>query len=243
MLFEFPLNEKIRNFLRLEYLLSQVTQVETTDPDSCLQFFHSLFDLIELLERMDIRQDLIKDLERIEVDLARWEQLPSVNQQSILDLKTEVCGMLVDLRGNTRLTRTLKADKFLASIRQRFAIPGGCCGFDLPQLHLWLNRPAGEHQEQIAHWVKQLSLLNSGIRICLQVLRERGRFSSVQANSGFFQDSAEGKQLVRIRMVEDTSCYPTVSGSKHRFSVRFQQFSELGSTPVEGDQIFEISAC
>jgi cell division protein ZapD len=36
----------------------------------------------------------------------------------------------------------LREDRLIGLVRQRLSIPGGCCSFDLPTLHMWLHMPA-----------------------------------------------------------------------------------------------------
>ena len=77
--YEHPLNEKLRTYLRLEYLLTQLHNLNDLDSEWQQQaFFNALFDLIEVLDRNDIRPDLIKDCERSETALVKWASHPSV---------------------------------------------------------------------------------------------------------------------------------------------------------------------
>ena len=64
ILYEHPLNERIRNYLKLEQLFKQVDSCVPADIFINHQiFFNALFAIIDTLERSDIRGDLIKDLE------------------------------------------------------------------------------------------------------------------------------------------------------------------------------------
>lgn len=59
--YEYPLNEKIRSWLRLETLLQQVYELShITSYTSGIAFFRSVSELIEILDRGEVRSDLIK---------------------------------------------------------------------------------------------------------------------------------------------------------------------------------------
>ncbi len=40
-------------------------------------------------------------------------------------------------------------DRLIALVRQRLSIPGGCCSFDLPTLHIWLHLPQAQRDSQV----------------------------------------------------------------------------------------------
>ena len=133
----------------------------------------------------------------------------------------------------------LKEDRLLGSIRQRFSIPGGLCAFDVPQLHHWLVTPAVGRHQQMQQWLSDINLLMNAISLLLRLWRESGHFSDQVATNGFFQDTAEGAELIRIRLTGSQSCYPTLSGHKNRFALRFLPTTEQ---PI-GDVSFQLACC
>lgn len=63
--FEHPLNEKVRIYLRLEFLLHQMTHsCQLHDPWQHQIFFRALFELLEILDQVQVKADLAKDLEK-----------------------------------------------------------------------------------------------------------------------------------------------------------------------------------
>ncbi len=62
LIFEQPLNEKIRSYLRLEYLARQLDN--NLQQDHQHRCFYPLFSLCELTERCDYRSEVIKDIDR-----------------------------------------------------------------------------------------------------------------------------------------------------------------------------------
>ena len=65
LLYEQPLNERVRTFLRLEYLFDKVYHyLDLPDVWSSRLAVHSVLELNDLLGRSDIKTEVIKELER-----------------------------------------------------------------------------------------------------------------------------------------------------------------------------------
>jgi cell division protein ZapD len=141
---------------------------------------------------------------------------------------------------------SLKEDAFVSSIRQRFAIPGAACSFDLPHLHFWMNLPESKRKEMKQSWFGNLKIIDEAITLTLSFLRQRGRYQKAVASNGFFPGLTDDKgELVQVRLDVSSGCYPTLSGNKYRYALRFMQFSE-GTDSIkstDSDIEFEIASC
>lgn len=245
--FEFPLKEKVRNYLRVEQLLGQL-KVSAQSEHTHLQlvFFQQLFELLDLVERLDLRSDLTKDLEAHEKNLVYWSKHPKIDSTALEQALKTVLTLREKLKADRRFGSALREDKLLSAIRQRFAIPGGACSFDLPNLHFWLQQPLEVRQTEIAQWLETLALLDDAIAVSLSFIRERGQFINVTAENGFYQGAAEDKnELIRVRCRVDEGYYPTLSGNKYRYALRFMLFTpkENGSASIDNDIQFQLAAC
>ena len=84
------------------------------------------------------------------------------------------------------------------------------------------------------------------IAVSLSFIRERGQFKTVTADNGFYQGAAEDKnELIRIKCRVDEGYYPTLSGNKYRYALRFLWFSpaEGQNAAVESNIQFKLAAC
>ena len=245
--FEFPLKEKVRNYLRVEQLLGQLkSSASSESPQLQTVFFEQLFELLDLIERLDLRSDMSKDLDAHEKNLVYWSQHPKIDSAALEQALKTIVTLKQKLKTERRFGSALKEDKFLNAIRQRFAIPGGACSFDLPNLYLGLQQPLAERQAEINGWLHTLSLLDDTLAVSLSFIRERGQFQTVVAQGGFYQGVAEDKnELIRIRCKVDEGYYPTLSGNKYRYALRFLLFSpnEGQTASVETDISFRLAAC
>jgi len=245
ILYEHPLNERIRNYLKLEQLFSQV--------DSCLPeniidyhqvFFNALFSIIDCLERNDIRGDLIKDLEKLEQNLVVWSKSPEIDSSAINENLQQTVKLACQLKGNSPTWWQLKEDKLLASLKQRFAIQGGNASFDLPQLHFWLHQNSEKIGSDINKWCSLLDQIRDGLFLILKFIRQRSDFEKISTESGFYQDSGEGILLLRIKVAHNAQYYPSVSGNRFRYSIRFMlPCEESGRRYSNQATQFELARC
>ena len=51
----------------------------------------------------------------------------------------------------------LRENEWLMGIKQRSAIPGGVCEFDLPSYHFWLNQSAEVRRLDLNEWLAPVS--------------------------------------------------------------------------------------
>ncbi len=238
--YEFPLNEKSRTYLRFDALFQQLKANRIFEqPAHAFGFFRALFDFMELSERCDIRTDLMKDLEKQRQKLESWSQLPEVDLQKLSHLQTELATLIYELPRSVRAGSRFKEDKFLCAIRQRFTIPGGLCPFDVPILHHWLGLPLETRLDDVQGWLSELDLLIRATERLLQLWRDSGSFGEQIAKNGFYQANAENAELIRLKVDPAQGHYPTMSGHKSRFALRFLPLGELET----GDIPFQLACC
>lgn len=130
IIFEHPLNERMRTWLRIEFLLNQLYLNRHFQQANALLFFHLLSELLEIIERNDIKGDLLKELEAQKQKLLSWIELDGVNKELLNEMIEKYDLYLTQFDSNLRLGQVLKDDRFITAIRQRLMIPGGCCSLD-----------------------------------------------------------------------------------------------------------------
>lgn len=242
IIFEHPLSEKMRVWLRIEFLLKQLHSNKIFTHDNALLFFHTLSELLEIVERNDIRSDLLKELESQKQKLTIWLNVEGVDTPLLSSLLERLSTLSGELNTNPRLGLDLKEDKFLSSIRQRLMIPGGCCSFDLPSLYFWLHLPQSERDTKATQWVSRFSSLHGTLTICMQLIRQAGEFKPFECTTNFYQDNKEEAELLRIRVAHHARIYPQVSGHKSRYAIRFVPFESDASNAANNVE-FELACC
>jgi cell division protein ZapD len=230
IIYEQPLNERIRAFLRLEFLFAQSAQHLRDDSQwgsRCT--LSSLLDILSIFGRTDLKTEVLKELERHSSTLNRLKQNPDVDSRRL----EQILGNLQKLGAELHkiggpVGADLKENEFLSSIQQRTAIPGGTCDFDLPAYHFWLQQPAEKRTRDLTDWLGRFAAIGQAIQLILQLVRDSTILKPVTAEGGFFQktlDSNHPCQLVRVEVDKDIPCYAEISGGRHRFTVRFLELS------------------
>lgn len=240
--FEHPLNEKTRIYLRVESLLQQLnTSAQFRDELQHLLFFRSLFDLLEIFEQIQLKSELAKDIEKQRLTYRSWLNVEGVDQEMLRGILNEVDQTHAGLMAAERFGQSLKEDRFLGSIRQRFNLPGGACCFDLPALHHWLHLPIEKKNADTQRWLSTLQPLSNALDLWLKLSRETGHFKHQYAHSGFYQSDAEEANILRLDIPLQYGVYPMISGHKNRFAIKFIEFST--GQACSHDIEFELAVC
>ena len=236
--------------LRVETLMRRFNYFEALKGDwSAYSALLTVLEITALLERGDLKQELMKEVERqlsALNALSRHEEVDSSKLDLVLSKQKDALERLHRLDG--KLGEHLKRNDFLLAIKQRTSIPGGSCDFDLPALRFWLNQSHERRSADLREWVAPYLELEQVIDLVLKTLRDSGSARPVVAENGFYQkplDTKQSTQLIRISVAGDATLYPEISAGKHRYSVRFMRVSpgDAPPTQVKEDVEFLLSRC
>ena len=247
--YEYPLSERIRTLLRLEDLFERSRHfVARTDPLDHHVALLTLFEILEVAGRADLKSDLLQELERQKQVLLSFRNNPDISAEALEGVLRDIEQVSQALFAMTgKIGQYLRENDWLMSIKQRTGIPGGACEFDLPSYHFWLHRPAEERIGQLAGWISPLYPLRDGSAIILRILRESGKSLPVNAPQGTFQQMLGGKtaQMLRLRLEPDLSCVPEISANKYVLNIRFlgQGGDDARTRTVDFDVAFELTFC
>lgn len=250
LVYEHPLNERIRTLLRIENSFNRLNHYSgSTDMWDIRLTISLLVDLNELLKVSDIQTDLVKELERNQSVLRALEDKPGVDSYKLKQILNDITECLATIQDNARQPGAiLETDELITSIKQKSSVAGGACNFDLPAYHHWLNRPTRSKQERLRAWQEDLSVMHKGASLVLNLLRGNAQPVNETAKAGFFQQSIEAGasyQLIRIIVSRSLRCFPEISGGKHRVTIRFMEQAETVNRPeqTESDVDFELHFC
>lgn len=240
--FEHPLTEKVRTYLRVEALMQQLHQSARFEAPLDYQLlFRSLFDLMDVFEQIHIKSDLSKDLEKQKLAIKTWANVPGVDQTILAQILNEIEENFRHLMATERFGLSLKEERFLSTIRQRFSLPGGSCCFDLPSLHFWLNQPIEKRQSDCKQWMETLAPLHHSLALFLRLVRGNGQYKTHVASNGFFQSDAEDANILRLDIPSELGVYPMISGHKNRFVIKFIEFETAKA--YQQDVEFKLAVC
>jgi len=250
LIFEQPLNERMRTFLRLDYLYNQALyHNEKASQWGSRAAVASLIDILAITTRSDVRSEVLKEIERHLVQLAEFENKAGVDGGRLRALINNLTRLRTALSAaGAAYLQPLRDSEFLAAIKHRSAIPGGTCEFDLPDYFYWLNQEAASRTQAFNEWLALLRPLCDAVAEVLWLTRQNGRSRSEVAAGGTFTinfDRDTPLQLLRICLPASAGIYPEISGSHHRCSVRFLKWNGLAARPsqAEGDIPFQLVTC
>ena len=248
--YEQPLNERMRNFLRLDFLYQQAVHHHTLpDPWSTRAAVSGLLEILAITQRGDIRSEVLKELERQTTSLAAFASRPGVDSTRLRVLLTKLTRMRDELSSvGAMFMQKLRDSEFLNAIKHRSTIPGGTCEFDLPDYTHWLHQPDEIRGADFAHWLAVIRPLGDAISELLWMTREQAKSRREVASNGVFHltlDRDVPVQLIRITLPAGTDVYPEISGSHYRVSVRFLSWQDANTHPVQmtTDVPFTLSLC
>ena len=248
--YEQPLNERMRNFLRLDFLYQQAVHHHTkADPWSTRAAVASLLEILAITQRGDVRGEVLKELERQMALLATYNTRPGVDAVRLRMLLTKLHRMREELSNVGALfMQKLRDSEFLNAVKHRSTIPGGTCEFDLPDYTHWLNQPDEVRGADFAHWLAVIRPLGDAVSELLWMTREQGKSRTEVAPAGVFHltlDRDVPAQMIRIALPSGTDIYPEISGSHYRCSVRFLVWQDASTRPIQTteDVRFTLTTC
>ena len=249
ILYEYPFNERIRTYLRLEHLFRRLSELVAREhPTDHHYAITTIFEVMDVAARADLKTDVLKDLEKQKHVLNGYRGNPAI-AEAVLD---EVTGQLEScfsaLNGLAgKAGQQLTENDWLMSIRSRVGIPGGTCEFDLPAYFAWQHHGVQARQQDLSRWTATLVPLAESVRLLLQLLRDSGAAQKVVAPAGQYQQTLpQGRtfQLLRLRIDPSLGLIPEISGNRLMVSVRLMRHeSDDRLHACTDDASFELTLC
>ncbi|MCK4834930.1 MAG: cell division protein ZapD [Gammaproteobacteria bacterium] len=249
-IYEQPLNEKVRAFLRLEKLFQQYAfhLKHGSDWNNRIAI-DSILEILTYTTRSDIKLEVLKELERQHTRLERLSKRPQIDQSQLSSVLKNIQKRIGELQAiSGQVGQDTKNIELLTTIAQKSSVPGSICDFDLPALKHWLTLDKDKRQKHIEKWFQPFGHLDRSVQLILDVLRHSAEYTDEVAPNGFFQrslDTSQAIQLLRISIPAGSACYPEISAGKHRFSVRFMKNDDPALRPEQcnEDVNFKLMMC
>ena len=248
--YEQPLSERMRTFMRLEFLYQQMLYNLEQEADWATRAtISTLLDMLAILSRGDVRAEVHKELDQQILTLKRYSAQPGVDSRRLGRLLDNLTDSRDQLAGTgTGYLSPLKQSEFLSAIKHRSAIPGGTCEFDLPEYSHWLRQSFKRRKEDLDQWVGAVRPLCDAVTEVMWLIRESSDPVEKLAITGMYQHGVPREtscRLIRVSLAEDHGLFPEISGNQHRFTVRFLEWSTVESRAIQTgkDVPFQLSIC
>ncbi|MFM9878957.1 MAG: cell division protein ZapD [Burkholderiaceae bacterium] len=249
ILYEYPFNERIRTYLRLQHLFLRLSELAARE--SVVDHHYALttiFEVIDVALRADLKSDVLKDLDKQKNILNGFRGNPAI-AVSVLDHVThqlETCfAQLSALPG--KAGQSLSENDWLSAIRSRIGIPGGTCEFDLPAYFAWQHHSPAERIKDLQRWRQPLQPLADSVALLLRLLRDSGNAQKVMAKGGKYeQNLPQGRafQLLRLRINPALGLIPEISCNRLIATVRLMRQQADDRLQASGEDAgFELTLC
>lgn len=250
--YEFPLNERMRVFMRLEHLFIQLKHflAGSTASDKRAAMM-TLIDILSIFSRNNLKSELLIETERLSRVLGIVASNPEVDTQKLQEMLQKLNETKRNLYANSgKVGSKLIANNLFQCVSQRSSIPGGSCSFDLPAFHYWLSQDEKVLTKQLDEWTQPFLEIHEAIELVLNFIRQSNDPTQEIAKNGFFQlslplDVNESVQILQVQIEKGTPFFAEISGGKHRFTVRFMSLGLDSERPTQTnrDVPFSLTCC
>lgn len=242
IVYEYPLHENIRTWLRLERLFMRFSALLFREHAIDHHYaISTLFEIADLCASANPKLEVMNELRRQKGLLDIQQQTASdtdatTRQQTDATLQAIQRSFAALANATGKPGQNLLEDNLLKQIKGRVAIAGGTFEFDRALYHAWLHQSASQRQGELAQWFSSLQPLAEGIQLILALIRSTGQeLQRVVAQAGYYEQSlpaARGYQLLCLHMPDDTRLAAEIKGSKLGFNVSIMQRNADGSIQV-----------
>ncbi|MDM8558144.1 cell division protein ZapD [Candidatus Parabeggiatoa sp. HSG14] len=250
VIYEQPLSDPMKNFLRLEYLFEDIVyHLKGPSEWDSRAVINRYIEINEFLNRFDFKTALIRDLTIHAKHLAQWQRTPEVDSSRLNDLLTQTT-IIIDKLGkvDTNGDKYSLQQKLIHLVQKRRAILGGTSRSDLPGFYYWLQKGPKQRQSELSKWLEPYEPLHEALELNLYFIRNNAVVSQEVALGGFFQSKLENTnvayQMIQVMMPIEHTCYPEINGGKQRFTIRFFE-QQTNEQPLQSeiDIKFELGCC
>lgn len=241
--YEHPLNERIRIFLKLEYLFDHISF------ENQLNSLINILRISEISKRFDLRFECLQSLDKIYSSLS---QLPNnkdnINIEKLELTKTNIENQINILKsGKGKFGEYIIQNESLNNIISKINSPGGIIINELPYLKFWLQKSSDVQLKELATLYHEFEPLRNAVNTIMSIIRSSGTPKKVTSQNGAFSQMLDNSkiQLIKVCIPKDLNNYPDISGNNKFISIRFLTKELLKDKPltVKNSFDFDIFYC
>ena len=230
--YEFPLNERIRKFLRIEEIFKKMDALIAIKKQYCdYSCFDTYFHIIATASRSDLKVELIQEIEK-----QRLKFNSKIKTKKNILFYKELNKIRLQLeQSKIAIGFNFGADKFLHELRTRSTGPFGIVVTDFPDFQFWLETTSPiERKLYFKSKIKEFLPIRDAVQNLMQLLRNNVENKSMETKTGAIQcklDPLFKNDLVVITLNESSKIFPSISSNKYAVNVHFK--SNMAYTPLK----------
>jgi cell division protein ZapD len=227
IIYEQPVAENIRNFLKCEYLFekfnSALLQEDLWGVKSSIS---TLLEMSDFIMRINLKVELLKDLEKCMLyfnNLTKNNDVDAIVLDDFISKIEEAINMLNNINGNP--SKLIVDNDFLMQINNKIHIPAGDNFFDMPSYLNFLSSSKSSILEHINMWYEPFSPLILASKLILNARRDTTDFVPYTSSKSYFEkklDKSSRVDLVRIKLLKKDNLYPVISVNRQNINVIFK---------------------
>ena len=222
--YEEPVDERIRKFLKLENYFLKLNYHKNID--TSFDSFTALNNIILIyntLSRVEVKSELIREIEFQKTRYQEYIQIEGsdkIKLNSIMEKQDYILNNLHNLKLN--YLNDFNCDEFFQFCIKHFET-------NTSELDYWLTRDHAMRLNQLNLWLELIKPIENSILFCLDILRRSSETNEICANNGFHLVKINNEKkirLLRITMQSDNYYFPRISIGPQRATITFMMLSE-----------------
>ena len=230
--YEFPLNERVRKFLRIEEIFEKMeAQISTGKKFSDYNCFDTYFDVMASASRTDLKVELIQEIEKQRLKIKN-----KIKTKKNLIINSDLKRIRITLEKSKISTGfNFGGDKFLHELKTRADSPTGILTADFPEFQYWLKTTQPRDRknyfkEKLSHFAP----IKVAIKKLMNHLRDNVKTQAIKTESGTIQYKLNPlfrNDLVIITLPSASKYFPNISSNKYAVNIHF--VSAVSATPFK----------
>ena len=222
--YEFPLNERIRKFLRIEEIFRKMeAQIKNKKDFSAHSCFSTYFDILSCASRADIKVELIQEIEK-----QRLKLKSKIKTKKNIKIQVELDKIRTQLEKSKIMTGfNFGGDKFLHELKTRSNSPFGIVTTDFPEFQFWLETTSiQDRKNYFKNKLNEFKPINLAITILMNLLRTNVVTKLMETKTGEVQYKLTPlmkNDLVIITLPSVPKCFPNISSNKYAVNVHLRR--------------------
>jgi cell division protein ZapD len=247
-IYELPLNERLRTFMRIEFLYLRLNNFSNSkDHWQIRTTIHTLLEIYTILARTDVRREVLADLDRYIIQMQRFQSMPDADNEMVTNLLEDLNVIKEKMfQLGTGYLNPLRDDDYISALLHRHTLPGGKAEFDMPRYKFWLEGDSKTVNNDLNEWINVIKPICAGIERLMWIIRESSEPIGTVASSGQYNHQiGKTAQISLIRVfLDNTNVYPEISGGRHMIAIRFLEPNDQGQFKQTEENIdFKLSLC
>ena len=227
IIYEQPVTENIRNFLKCEYLFEKFNSaIQKQDIWSVKSSVSTLIEASDLIFRINLKVELLKELEKniLFLNYLYNDNSIAISEYDNFITKTKNCIEALN-NINDIPSKSIMGNDFLMQIKSKLHIPAGENFFDMPSYLNFLSSNRSFIIDNINLWYLPFEPLFVSSKLILDIKRKNSKFITMNSTGSYFErkfDRNSKFDLARIKLKKNINIFPDISISSQNINIIFK---------------------